>query len=173
MFFTKEDNNIVPVCEQIFRGEESEKLIDDEVTRELVVREIDKMKKFKSPGPDEVYPRVIKECKEVVSQPLVNIFRKSVDLGEVPSMWRQANVVPIFKKGNRALISNYRPVGLTSIVGKLLESIIANKIREHFEKFSLINDSQHGFSKGMSCLTNLLTFYRNVYEAVDNDMIDY
>ena len=65
--FTKEDKNIVPVCLQIFRGEESEKLIDVEVTRELVVREIDKMKKFKSPAPDDVYPRVIKECKEVVS----------------------------------------------------------------------------------------------------------
>ena len=88
------------------------------------------------------FPRVIKECKEVISQPLVNIFRKLVDLGEVPLMWRQANVILIFKKGNRALMSNYRLVSLTSIVGKLLESIIANMIREHLEKFSLINDSQ-------------------------------
>ena len=117
--FTKEDKNIVLVCEQIFRGKESEKLKDVELTKELVVREIDKMK-FKSPGPDEVYPRIIKEYKEVISQPLVNIFRKSVDLGEVSSMWRQANVVPIFKKENRALMSNYRPVSLTSIIGKLL-----------------------------------------------------
>ena len=92
-----------------------------------------------------------------------------MDLGEVPSGWRQANVIPIFKKGNRALMSNYRPVSLTSIVGKLLESIITNQIREHLEKLSLINDSQHEFSKGRSCLINLLTFYRNVYEAVDND----
>ena len=59
--FTKENKNIVPVCEQIFSGEVSEKLIDVEVTRELVVREIDKMKKFKSPGPDEAYPRIIKK----------------------------------------------------------------------------------------------------------------
>ena len=113
----------VPVCEQIFRGTESKKLIDVEVTRELVVRKIDKMKKFKSPGPDEVYPRVIRECKEVVSEPLVNIFRKLVDLGEIPSMWSQANVVPIFKKGHRALIFNFRPVSLTSIVSKLLLQI--------------------------------------------------
>ena len=84
-------------------------------------------------------------------------------------MWRQINIVPIFKKGNKALLSNYRPVSLTSIVGTLLESIIANKIREHLEKFSLIKDLQHGLSKGRSCLTNLLTFYRNVYETVDND----
>ena len=95
--FAKKDKNFHPVCRQIFRGEESEKLIDVKVTKELVVREIYKMK-FKSPGPDGVYPRVIKKCKEVVSQPLVNIFRKSVDLKEVPSMWRQANVVPILRR---------------------------------------------------------------------------
>ena len=121
--FTKDDKHKVPVCKQIFRGEESEKLRDVEKTRELVVKEIDKMKKFKSPGPDEVYPRVIRECKEVVSEPLVNIFRKLVDLGEIPSMWSQANVVPIFKKGHRALIFNFRPVSLTSIVSKLLLQI--------------------------------------------------
>ena len=72
-----------------------------------------------------------------------------------------------FKKGNRALMSNYRPVSLTSIIGNLLESIIANK---KMEKFSLINNSQHRFSKGRSCLTNLLTFYKKIYEAVDNDV---
>ena len=77
-----------------------------------------------------------------------------MDLGEIPSMWRQAKVVSIFKEGNKALMSNYRSVSLTSIVGKLLESIIANKIREHLEKFSF---------------TNLLTFYRNVYEGVVNN----
>ena len=107
------------VSEQIFRGEENEKLKDVELTRELVVKEINKMK-FKSPGPDEDYPKVLKVSKNVVSEPLVNIFRKSVDLGEVPSMLRQANVVPIFKKGDRALMSIYRPINLTSIVGKLL-----------------------------------------------------
>ena len=83
--FTKEDKSIVPVCEQKSREEESEKLIDVEVARELMVRKIDKMKKFKSPGPDEIYPRLIEVCKEVVSQPLVNIFRKSVETSELSS----------------------------------------------------------------------------------------
>ena len=58
--FTKEDKHIVPVSEQIFRGEENEKLKDVEITRELVVKEIDEIKKFKLPGPDKVYPRVLK-----------------------------------------------------------------------------------------------------------------
>ena len=66
-------------------------------------------------------------------------------------------------------MSNYRPISLTSVVGKLLESIIARNIREHLEKYNLIKSTQHGFMKGKSCLTNLLTFYRKVYEAADKD----
>ena len=84
-------------------------------------------------------------------------------------MWKQANVVPIFKKGDRASASNYRPISLTPVVGKFLESIIADSIRSHLEKSKLIYDSQHGFTKGKSCLTNLLTFFRKVFEVVDND----
>ena len=103
------------------------------------------------------------------SEQLLRIFWKSVDSGEVPSLWRQANVTPIFKKGDRTLMSNHRPVSLTSVVGKLLESIMANSIREHLDKHKLINDSQHGFYKGRSCLTNLLSFYRKAYEAMDNN----
>ncbi|MEJ1681918.1 hypothetical protein SMA88_24465, partial [Escherichia coli] len=72
--------------------------------------EIDRLKQTKSPGPDEIFPRILKECKEVFSEPLNNIFRRSVNTGVVPEMWRQANVVPIFKKGDRTSPANYRPI---------------------------------------------------------------
>ncbi|MCP5019012.1 MAG: hypothetical protein GY938_27595, partial [Ketobacter sp.] len=91
--------------------------------------------------------------------------------GEVPEAWKLANVVPIFKKGDRSISANYRPVSLTSTVGKLLESIIARNIREHLEKYNLIRDSQHGFRNGYSCLTNLLSFFSEVYEALDKDKV--
>ena len=167
--FTQENTQVVPQSEQMYKGDEAGRLTDVDLTKEIVMKEIDRLKKFKTPGLDEIYPRILKECKEIISEPLVNIFRKSVDSGEVPSLWRQANVTPIFKKGDRTLASNYRPVSLTSVVGKLLESIITKNIREHLDKHKLINDSQHGFCKGRSCLTNLLSFYRKAYEAVDNN----
>ena len=66
-------------------------------------------------------------------------------------------------------MSNYRPISLTSVVGKMLESIIAKRLRKHLDRHKLIRDSQHGFQTGKSCLTNLLTFYRKVFEAADND----
>jgi hypothetical protein len=111
---------------------------------------------------------VLKECKEELCDPLSTIFNKSIESGRVPEFWKVANVIPVFKKGDRSLASNYRPISLTSIVGKLLESIIANKIRLHLEKHKLIIESQHGFINGRSCLTNLLSFYSSIVEAVDS-----
>ena len=169
--FTKENFESVPQVTQVFKGREDEKLKDVIIAREDILKEIDKLKKTKSPGPDEIFPRVIKECKDVVTDSLVHVFRNSIDTGIVPTLWKEANVVPIFKKGNRALTSNYRPVSLTSVIGKLLESIMSNKIREHLDCHNLIKDSQHGFTKGKSCLTNLLSFYRNVYETADSNGI--
>ena len=122
--FTQETVQDVPEAEQVFNGEENDKLVDIIITKDIVEQEIDKLKKFKSPGPDEVYPRVLKECKEVISEALVSVFRKSLDSSKVPLMWRQANVVPIFKKGDKSLTANYRPVSLTSIVGKKLSQFM-------------------------------------------------
>ena len=71
------------------------------------------------------------------------------------------------KKGDKTESSNYRPIGLASVVGKMLEAIIARAIRKHLDKHNLIKHSQHGFSKGKSCLTNLLFFYRKAFETLD------
>ena len=136
----------------------------------MVEKEID-LKKFKPPGPDEIYPKALKEGKQIASETLKAVFRKSLDPDEVPEPWRRTNVVPTFKKGDKTIPSNFKPVSLTSVVGKLMELIIANKIREHseiLEKHNLINHSQHGYTEEKLCLTNLLSFYSKVYEAMDN-----
>jgi len=87
--------------------------------------------------------------------------------GVVPEDWRIANVVPLFKKGKRDLPGNYRPVSLTSVVGKVLERIIRDRIYSYLERNELIGDSQHGFVKGRSCLTNLIEFFEKVTKEVD------
>ena len=73
----------------------------------------------------------------------------------------------MFKKGKRSEPGNYRPVSLTSILCKILESMIKDKIVEHLQVFNLINDSQHGFMKGRSCLTNLLEYLETVTKLLD------
>ena len=148
LVFTQEEPDGEIELEQIFRGQEADKLNDICIGREMVRKEIDKLKKTKSPGPDDIFPRILKECKEQLDEPIARIFRNSLDTGTVHRLWRQANVVPIFKKGDKAECSNYCPISLTSVVGKMLEAIIAKAIRKHLDKHKLIRHSQHGFSKG-------------------------
>ena len=80
----------------------------------------------------------------------------------VPLEWKEANIIPLFKKGSRNKSVNYRPVSLTSVICKLLESIIMDHIMDFLIKHKLINSSQHGFLKSKSCLTNLLCFFEDI-----------
>ncbi|KAK4830693.1 hypothetical protein QYF61_012862 [Mycteria americana] len=122
----------------------------------------------KSMGPDEIHPRVdLKELAKVLTKPLSIIYQQSWLTGEVPVDWRLANVTPIFKKGQKEDPGNYRPVRLTSVPGKLMEQIILSAITRHVEDNQGIKPSQHGFRKGRSCLTNLISFYDKVTHLVD------
>ncbi|KAK4833011.1 LOW QUALITY PROTEIN: hypothetical protein QYF61_027113 [Mycteria americana] len=121
----------------------------------------------KSMGPDEIHPRVLKELAEELTKPLSIIYQQSWLTGEVPADWRLANVTPIYKKGQKEDPGNYRPVSLTSVPGKLMEQIILSAITRHVENNQRIKPSQHGFRKGRSCLTNLISFYDKVTRLVD------
>ena len=99
------------------------------------------------------------EAREEIAGSLAKIFESSIVMAEVPEDWRVANVVPLFKKGCREKPGSYRPVSLTSVVGKLLEGILRDRIYRHLEMQVLIRDSQHGFVSGKSYLTNLIEFF--------------
>jgi len=86
------------------------------------------------------------------------IYQNSLDSGVVPADWKTANVTPLFKKGSRQKAGNYSPVSLTSIVGEMLESIIKEEIARHLDINCPLGNTQHGFMKGRSCLTNLVEF---------------
>ena len=90
--------------------------------------------------------------------PIVHaIFTQSLDTGELPRDWSLANVAPIFKKGNRGLAENYRPVSLTCITCKLFEHIVCRHILDHVEDHKILTNLQHGFRSGRSCETQLIT----------------
>jgi hypothetical protein len=85
----------------------------------------------------------------------------------MPSEWKQANVTPMYKKGPRELSCNYRPVSLASHICKVLESIIRDSLVDYLHRNNLIRDTQHGFVKKRSCLTNLLEFLEFVSSYID------
>ena len=124
------------------------------VTPEVVANKI--MKKNKSPEVDGLSPKILKETVELISTPLAHVFNMSLQGGIVPLEWTEANIIPLFKKGSRNKSVNYRPVSLTAVICKVLESIIRDHMMDFLMKRKLINPSQHGFLKARSCLTNLL-----------------
>ena len=134
----------------------------------IVASKINNMKENKSPGVDGLSPKILKETVEQISKPLAHVFNMSLQEGIVPVEWKVANIIPLFKKGSRNKSVNYRPVSLTSVICKLLETIIRDHMMDFLVKHKLINTSQHGFLKARSCLTNLLCFFEEITKWVDD-----
>ena len=165
--FTRKDTSSLPVPETKFNGTEGDRLGQLVITPEVLANKINNMKDNKSPGVDGIAPKIVKETVKQISKLLAHVFNMSLREGIVPLEWKEANIIPLFKKGSRNKSVNYRPVSLTSVICKLLESIIRDHIMDFLIKHKLINSSQHGFLKSKSCLTNVLCFFEEIAKWVD------
>ena len=120
----------------------------------------------KATGPDNLPGLILKECSAEIAPSLTLLLNLSLQSGTVPDMWKHANVIPVFKKGDKNQISNYRPVSLLSITSKVLERAILNKFQDRI--FNHINKCQHGFTRGRSTETQLLSVLNDINVALDN-----
>ena len=137
------------------------------ISSDLVRTHLKKTKPNKAEGPDGIHARVLNECEKEIALPLAIIFSRSLTETRIPLDWKRANVIPIFKKGDKSNVENYRPVSLTSLVCKTMESILKDKIVDFLDENDIIRDTQHGFRRGRSCLTNLLEFFDRATESFD------
>lgn len=165
--FTLEDLSDIPEPNSSFNFSNAEFLRELPIDEKLVLDKLSKMNTNKSQGPDELNPKLLYELRNELSKPLTTLFNESVQTGVIKQDWRDAIVVPLHKKGSRNKAENYRPVSLTSIISKLLESIVKDILVAHLDKYSLIRNSQHGFTSGKSCLSNLLEFFEEVTKILD------
>ena len=165
--FTRESVDSIPVPAACFTGNASERLCDITVDVSVIAAKLQSLRSDETSGDDNLSPRLLKAISTEIAFPVSLIFRKSLDTSCVPRDWRTAIVSPQFKKGRRTEPENYRPVSLTSQIVKVVESVLRDEIVNHLDRFDLIRQSQHGFRKGYSCTSNLLSFLESVTTSVD------
>lgn len=151
--FTNEKTDVIPTL--VDRNFTSD-LSDLHISNDMVVKKLNKLNPGKSPGIDGIHPKVLKECSECISEFLSSMFNQSMDSGILPDIWKKARISPIFKKGDKHKCSNYRPVSLTVVLCKILESFVRDSIMTHMDRNNLFTPHQHGFREKRSCVTQLL-----------------
>ena len=161
--FTKENTDDFPplpkynICEF---------LSNINITPEMVLKKLKNLDQNKSAGHDEWHPFFLKNLSEALSLPLSILFNKSLKEG-AHSSWKIAIITPIYKKGNKSDPGNYRPVSLTSVISKIMESIVRDVILDHLVENNVLSDGQHGFVPGRDCMTQLLLCLEDWTSMID------
>ena len=119
------------------------------------------IKENKATGPDGIPGNLIKMCAHELAPVFTTLFQASLDQGCVPPDWKMAHIVPVFKKGSKSKVENYRPISLTSITSKLLEHIVHSSVMDHLDDHGYLNCFQHGFRQNRSCESQLITTVRD------------
>ena len=117
---------------------------------------------------DESKPGIIKNIKDCITMPLTHICNFLFKRGIFPAQLKIANVVPIYKRGNEHVFSNYRPVSVLPIFSKLLEKLMYNRLMDFITRNKLLYKYQFGFQKGKSAYMALMLLIDKITEALDN-----
>ena len=139
-----------------------------DLSKEKIQECLKNLKSHIAPGPDGMSSDLLKQCSNELATPLLIIFQSSAINHDLPKLWKTATITAIFKNGDKLDPSNYRPISLTSIPSKIMESLIADKIFEHLSAEKVIPREQHGFVRGRSTVTNLLHCVNSWTLSLDN-----
>ena len=129
---------------------------------EKLLRNIDPSK---ATGPDGIQAIILKESATEISALLTHIFTQSIRSGTLPHDWKEANISPVFKKGDKTKSENDRPISLTSIACKILEHIVVSTIMKHLDNHNILSSCQHGFRRNHSCETQLILTSQDIARA--------
>lgn len=144
---------------------------DIEVNNLLVIREANVLEAIKycsvnkGPGTDEVPMSFIREISTNITPPLTRLFNKSLSSGIFPAVWKRSIITPIFKKGNRCDVTNYRPISILNSFSKIFEKIVRDIVFDIVKP--ILNPRQHGFIKKRSTTTNLIEYTEYISRSLN------
>jgi len=164
----------------VFGSEDNFLKIQDKISSELftidtkIIRKmIAAIRKNKSVGVDGFSIGILKLGGEAIIPYLARLLDITMNNCTLPGDWKKATVIPIHKGSDRSLVTNYRPVSLTSVVCKQMEHVIASYLRQVWDKNYLLYEGQHGFRPGYSCESQVTTVCQDIADSLDNeDRID-
>ena len=148
---------------------QSESILDIDFNEQDILDAIKAMDRYSAPGPDKFPVLILKECGLTLAPVITQLWRSSLDSGEIAAKFKSQSVIPLFKKGRRSLAVNYRPVSLTSHLIKLFERVLRAKLVDFIEAKDIIHHDQHGFQARKSCLTQLLHHVEDIMNDLNAD----
>ena len=141
------------------------------LTYDAVLDVLSRLDTSSAPGPDGVHPKLLRECAQALTFPLLLIFESSLCDGVLPEAWKGSVITPIFKAGSRCSVQNYRPVSLTSVCCKTLERLLVAHIMDYLEGNGLLAAEQFGFRRGRSTEDQLVIMYDKIARWVDQGYV--
>lgn len=132
-----------------------------------VVDAIKNLKNTNSVGEDCISTKILKNMCEVIAEPLAYIINTSVKMGQFPDALKIGKVIPILKTNNTEAIDNYRPITILTIISKIIEKIMYNRLMKYLNKYNLLSDNQHGFRTGRSTESAAYKFVNYIYSNLD------
>lgn len=161
--FTDEDSNF-----SIGDFLQDRNIVDEaieEITTEEVLHELQSIDVTKGVGLDGIHPLLLKNCATSLANVICALLNKSIELGEVPTIWKKMKIIPIHKSGNRNLVRHYRPIAIPPNLAKIMDKIMTKRLNAKLE--SKISIHQHGFVKKRNTSTNLLELTQCVYDSFE------
>ena len=123
-------------------------------------------KNGKSCGWDDISPDIVKYVRYVITKPLAYVFNLSLQMGIVPSQLKVSKIIPIFKKGDKHTIGNYRPISLLSCFSKIMERLVYDRIYNFVSKHHILHDNQFGFRTHYSTDHALISVHDIIVNAL-------
>ena len=163
--FTEETTENMPEAQLQFEGIP---LTTVDFSPQTVKEKILKLNENKSPGPDSVHPFFVKKLVNVLCTPISILFTLSMKTETNVNKWCEVIITAIHKKGPKNLAKNYRPISLTSVICKLMESFIRDAILNHMVRGNLFTNAQHRFVPRRNCSTQLLEAVESWSRIIEN-----
>ena len=172
--FKFDPDNVDDVLSLDIDGEDM--LTNVDITKELVKKALGRLSSTASPGPDGLPAVFLKLGGDFITDALTDIFRQSLETGEIPKVWKKAFIPPIWKGGDRSVPANYRPIALTSHCMKTMEHVLHPVLIPHLDRLGKLDEAQHGARAGRSTVSQLLDQHAallHILEKGENAFIVY